>query len=219
MSTLFSDGCLDMRVKIGAVVGNEIGQVAVLGVVPDLFGRVEVWGVGGEPFDPDACTVAVQILAHDFGPMDVPTIQDEDEFTLKTASDPAEKVHNVRSSNVFGLHVPIQTQPAALRGDGDGADDRQPVVTVPCRENRRLSSGCPSPADHRLEHEATLVNKDDATALPPGVFLYAAIAAAASARFPLRPARGRGVDFSMNCVSPTLFLWSWRQTVNNEFLD
>jgi hypothetical protein len=65
-------------------------------------------------------------------------------------------------------------------------------MSIPSPQNRRLSPGRPRPTHHRLKHEAAFVKENDATTFPPGVFLYAANAACATARLPFRPAPERG---------------------------
>jgi hypothetical protein len=46
------------------VVSHEIGQVRVFGVIPERFGRVEVWRVGWQPLDLESPMQKGLELAH-----------------------------------------------------------------------------------------------------------------------------------------------------------
>jgi hypothetical protein len=43
-------------------------------------------------------------------------------------------------------------------------------VTVPTRMDGGFPLGCPRPTHRGLQHEATLIEKDDGAALTPGFF-------------------------------------------------
>ena len=48
---LLTERLLGSLSQVLGIVGNEVGQVAPLGVVPELFNRIEFWSIGGEPLD------------------------------------------------------------------------------------------------------------------------------------------------------------------------
>ena len=75
-------------------------------------------------------------------------------------------------------------------------NDAESVVPVPAVHHGRLGLGGPCPTHQRLKHQARLVQKHDTTAAFSGVFLCAASAADATARWPARPAPGRGARAS-----------------------
>ena len=80
-----------------------------------------------------------------------------------------------KSKNIIAGHIAQgdgKIEPHALPHgrDSNGAGHRQAVVAIPTGMERGFPSGCPRPTDRRLEHEATLIEKDDGTALTPGFF-------------------------------------------------
>ena len=50
LSALIRDGGVHVVVQVIAVLRNEVGQVAVFGVVPHLFAGIEVRRIGRKPF-------------------------------------------------------------------------------------------------------------------------------------------------------------------------
>jgi hypothetical protein len=72
LAALPDDACVNISVEIAAVFRDEVGQVAALGVVPDLLGRTEVRSIGGKPLHRNGCGMTPQISAHDPRAMDVP---------------------------------------------------------------------------------------------------------------------------------------------------
>jgi len=48
---LFFDGVKDFGMQMFEIVGNKVGQVAVLGVIPTLLDRIQFWGVLREPLE------------------------------------------------------------------------------------------------------------------------------------------------------------------------
>jgi hypothetical protein len=47
VSVLLSERRADVALQMGGIVGNEVGQVAMLRVAPAWFDRVQLRGVGG----------------------------------------------------------------------------------------------------------------------------------------------------------------------------
>ena len=65
LSALVRQGSVHLLAEVIAVVRDEVGQIAVFGMVPHLLSRVEFRGVGREPFHLDPTAMAFQIFAHD----------------------------------------------------------------------------------------------------------------------------------------------------------
>ena len=171
MSTLTFKRKVHLAMKVIAIFGDEVGQVAVLGVVPDLLGGVDPGSSPGrKPFDQDPATMAFQILAHDLGPMHAPAIPDQHQRTADARPKLAQESHDVVCTNVLPLSAPIHVQSPSPRRQSQSCGHRQSIMSVPRAVDRRLALGRPGPAHHRLEHEAALVKKDDAPPLPTGVF-------------------------------------------------
>jgi hypothetical protein len=69
-------GIANGLVQVMDIIGNEVGQIAILGVVPHHFHRVQVRGIGRQPLDlepirmsflqqADALAMRVQPVQHD----------------------------------------------------------------------------------------------------------------------------------------------------------
>jgi len=74
--------------------------------------------------------------------------------------------------DVVGIQRPVEPEPAPARGHGERADRREPIPAIPLAEAGRLAARGPGAAADGLEHEAALVEKHEATAGAPGVFLW-----------------------------------------------
>ena len=83
------------------------------------------------------------------------------------------------------MNLPIESNPFPLGCQRDSTDHGEPIMAVPLPLNRGSSPGCPGAADHRLQHKPALVQEDNATILPSGVFLYPATAASSTAQWQL----------------------------------
>ena len=98
------------------------------------------------------------------------TIPDYQEWALEM---PVQLLHertDIVAGDVGRGHGEIQAQ-ALLEGrDRDGAGHREAIMAVPAIVDGRLALRCPRAAHRGLQHEATLINKDDGAALTPGFF-------------------------------------------------
>ena len=187
-----------MRVKIWRIPRDEVGQIGVLGVIPDLFAGIKLWGIRWKPFHADRPGMPLQVIAHRSAPVTGSPIPDEHDLAPHAAAEMSQETHHVRPPDIRGVNLPVQADSSSVRGQGDRVNDRQSVMSIPSPQNGRLSLGCPRPAHHRLKHEAALIQKDDATAFPAGVFLYAPSVLDASARCALRRSRERDARASDN---------------------
>jgi len=87
----------------------------------------------------------------------------------------AQEGDHILGTDVLSLNAPVKSNPVSMGGKGNGTDDRESIMATPLVEYRCLPSGCPCPPHQRLEHESTLIQKDDASVLLFSVFLYPAI--------------------------------------------
>jgi len=183
LCSLSSDGVADVSPKVGDVVRDEVGQVRVLCMIPDLLSRIEVRCIGRKPLHADDPGVALQVFLQDFGSVWFRSVEYEDELAADVAPQRPQENHDLKAADILGVNLPVETESNAASGKGNGTDNRQAIMTVPCSQNRSLTPGRPRSTDYRLQHEAALVDEEDASTFLPGVFLYAAIAAGASGRF------------------------------------
>lgn len=155
--------------KIVDIVGEVVGQVRILGVVPDHLHRVEVRGVGRQPFhlQPRGAGLLQETdrLATGTG-----TVEDQQELASHLPVDEAEERQDLCEADVVAMELEVQPQAAAQGCQGDSGNDREPIVTVPAVLHRCLSPGRPGAAHQRLKQEAGLVEHDDAPAFFTGFF-------------------------------------------------
>jgi hypothetical protein len=123
--SLFGHRGADGPAKVGQVVRDEVGQVRILGVVPDLLGRIEVWGIGRQPFRLEPVRPAFQEDA-DRLPVDVPAVQNDDEPPRQMAVESEQKRHHLGRTDVVGMKAEVQAHPASHGRDRDHRHGRQP---------------------------------------------------------------------------------------------
>jgi len=170
-----ADRGTDQVVKLFDVFGCQVDQVGILTVIPNLFNWIKVRRIGRQPFNTDGLGVGFQVFPQCFCPMDTPSIHDEQYPARDISGEGAQEGDHIIGTDVFSLNAPVKSNPASMGGKGNGTDDRESIMTTPLSEYRCLPSGCPCPPHQRLEHESTLIQKDDASVFLLSGFLYAAI--------------------------------------------
>lgn len=166
---------IDQVVESLHVFRRQVDQITILAVVPDLLNWIKVRRIGRQPFNADSLGMGLQVAPQCFCPMDTPSIHDEYHPAANISRDGPQEGNHILSTDVFSLNAPVKPDPASMGGKSKGTDGRESIVTAPLVEYRCLSSGCPCPSHQRLEHESTLIQKDDASIFLFSVFLYAAI--------------------------------------------
>lgn len=162
-------------VKFFDVIGCQVSQIGILAVVPDLLHWIKVRRISGQPFNTNGPGAMFQVSPQRFCPMDTPSIHDEYYPAMNVPGEGAQESDHVLSTDVFSLNAPVKSDPALIGSKGNGTDDRESIMSTPLAEYRCLSSGCPCPPHHWLEHKSTLIQKYDASPFPFSVFLYPAI--------------------------------------------
>lgn len=170
-----ADRGTDQVVKFFNVFGCQVDQVGTLTVIPNLFNWIKVRRIGRQPFNADGLGVGFQVFPQCFCPMDTPSIHDEQYPSRNIAGEGAQEGDHIIGTDVFSLNAPVKSNPASMGGKGNGTDDRESIMTTLLVEYWCLPSGCPCPPHQRLEHESTLIQKDDASVFLFSVFLYVAI--------------------------------------------
>lgn len=97
-------------------------------------------------------------------------VPDEEQRAPEMPAEVLDKGKDIVAGNVGRRNGKIQPHALTHRRDGDGGGHRQAVVTVPTRMDGGFPLGCPRPTHRGLQHEATLIEKDDGAALTPGFF-------------------------------------------------
>ncbi len=120
-----------MSIQVIAIARDEVGQVRVLGVIPDLLGWIEIGRVGRKPLHANRCGMAIQVITQNLGTVDTPSVDDEDEFATDTPSQRTQEGHDLRSANVLGVDLPVETESNVVSRKGDRTDNRQAIMTIP----------------------------------------------------------------------------------------
>lgn len=182
------------------VVGNEVGQVVALGVLPNLFGRVKFRGVRRQPLNFNPVTI-VGLKSLRCGAMYRPTIHNQDNrSTQATKHCPNERFEVIGLDIVVG-DVEVESQMFALRRDADRRDNRQAIVSIPTKVNGCLAFWRPRSTHGRLQHKAGFIEKYDAFAVSSRFFLSAANPSCANARWFARRVRGHDVRVFDNSIA------------------
>src|SRR5262245_3552469 len=148
--------------QLGCVLGCEVGQPAVLGVLPHHLVGVGLGGIGGQRLGEDL-RVLRQVGPHRLrAVVDVRSIPEDRHRPGQVPPQLLQECHRVLAVGVrvVGQQPEIQPQPSPLRAYGHGADRRDPVVAVPALQDRGLTPRGEGAADRRGEHEARLVEED-----------------------------------------------------------
>ncbi len=179
--------------------GGVIRQVRVLGMAPNAFHRIEIRGVGWQPLDNDP-SLSLEPVSDQFRSMWRTTVPDERESLRQVSPKVLDEAKNLSPTDVVGILGPVEPIPPAFQREGESADGREAIASVPLTQDRCLTSRCPSPSHQRLKHEAALIKEDHTSAGPPGVFLYAAIFPSATPRWHPRLSPGRAAPVSDNSI-------------------
>jgi len=157
---------LEMR----RVLRDKVGEVAVLGMAPPRFHRIELRCIGGKPFEFDILQPRSQDL---FGSRTVntPTIQHDDQRSAETFSQGLDECHRFGRTNVVRMDLKRRADVLPLRRKGHRTDYAQPVVPIPSPLNGRFTSRSPGAPIHRLQAEARFIDKNNAGAASAGFFL------------------------------------------------
>jgi len=164
---------------------GEVGQITVLGMAPDVFRRVEIGSIGRKPFD-DNARMPGQPGRDSLSPVRAVTIPDEGEAMRNVAVEHAKEPQYFGSTDVVAMVHPVKTVSTPAWSHGEGADDREPIPTIPLSQDRGLAPRRPRPATQRLKHESALIPEHDASTGAASVFLYAASAPPAIVEWPPR---------------------------------
>lgn len=170
------------------IVGDDVGQIGVLGLVPHVFDGIKVRGVCWKPFDTQPLRTVLQQLP-DSGTMGRQTITNENQWTPQVQMDLAQEPNEVRSPCVVVKQFVIQAEPTGPRRASNGRQSSDPIVTIPDSLDRRVSRRSPHSPPQRLEQIATFIEKNQASLPFEALFLAAASSRGSSGQWRLRSAR------------------------------
>lgn len=148
---------------------GEVREVAVRGVVPDVFSRIELRGVGREPSHTDGLAVRGQPGLDAHRPVRPVLVPNEGETVWEVPAQRAREPEDLPGSDVVTILGPVEDKPAAALGHREDADRGEPVPALPPAEERRVPSGGARTPPDRLEQEAALVVEDETPTGAAGV--------------------------------------------------
>jgi len=158
----------DLEGEVEAVLRAGVGE-APLGALPDALVRVEFGCIRGKELEKetgDSLTKGLDRLA----PVHPKSVPDHDHGLAEMVEELAEEGDDLDLGDVVVVPLVIETEPSAVRADGDPRDDRDPVVALPVPETRRLATGRPGTGDRGRQPEARFVDEDEVGAQPKRVF-------------------------------------------------
>lgn len=161
-----SDGPL----QVGRVVWDKVGQIAVLGVAPPRFNRIEFWCVGGQPFEFNVPQPRSQD-AFGCGTMHAPTIEYDNQRAAKTFSQRFDKCDRFGRTNVVRVNLKRHADVLPLGRKSHRTDHTQSIVPIPSPLNGSRATRSPSPAIHRLQPKPGFIDKYNAGTAPASFFL------------------------------------------------
>jgi len=152
------------------IIGNEVCEVAVFCMVPDLLGGIQLRRIGGKPLEREPFGMrGLEMLGR--RAMNVEPVPHQDNLSAEVMAHLGEKPDHVLSLDIMLQQLKKQAGIAADRRQSKHCDGRQPVVPIPRLLKRRLAARRPSPAPHRLQHEAAFIEENYAGLLFSSLFL------------------------------------------------
>ena len=177
------------------IIGDDVGQIGVFGLVPHVFDGIKVRGVCWKPFDRKPLNTFFQQLP-DGRSMGRQTVPHENERTPQVQVNLAQEPNEVRSSCVVVKEFVVQAKPTGPRRASNSCYSSDPIVTIPDSLDRRVSRRSPHAPPQRLEQIATFIEKNQASLPFEALFLAAANSRGSSERLRLRSARALAVSVS-----------------------
>jgi len=171
--------------KCKYIVGNIVGKIAILAVIPNLFNRIKFRGISRKPFNID--THGKSLTQSSLCPaMNQPAVENKDNASRKVFQKQRYKCLKIIHPDVAVLNGKVQAQSPAFGRNADSRNCRKPVSSVPAIVNGRLAFWRPSAANSRLKHKTAFIDQYGSSAGSTGFFLYEANPSFASWLWPAR---------------------------------
>jgi len=125
-----------------------------------------------------------------------PTIPDHDNAFRKMGQQISHERLGFLGMDVLVEHGEVQSQPATLRRNGNGRNDREPIASIPTVVDRCLPLRGPRATHRGLQQEAAFIGKNKGFTASAGVFLCAASLFCTTQPWLVRRAPAHGVRAS-----------------------
>jgi hypothetical protein len=181
------------------VVRDDVCQVPVLGLVPNIFDRIDFRRISGKPLDLKPIDASF-LQPTDGRAMGGQPIANENERTTQVGMDLTQKSNKVRRSSVVVQEFIVQAESIGPRCASNCGQRRDSVMTIPHILDRRHPTRSPHSAPQRLQQIATFVEKNDASFAFEALFLSAANLRGSNGRWRSRRARALAVSASADSI-------------------
>jgi hypothetical protein len=157
--------------KVSLVPPQAVGRMA-FPVVPDLFGRIELWGIRRELLQMEPRVSLADRL--DGRPsMNGTAVPEEDDMAAQMPQEHAAEVRHIHGLEVVRLEADIQTHVLALWGHGKRGQRRDPVMLVIVADDGGVPLRRPGVAARRYEPTATFIQESEVRPQAAGFFFIA----------------------------------------------
>ncbi len=153
--------------QVPKVFGAEVGQSMAFEMAPDVFDRIEFWGVGRQAGQNDVALGPLDTAPHRTTAMHCQPVPDHQQFAGNLAAEVAEKLRGLSAFDAAAIEAKIKLPPGNPGQDGEFA----PGMTE--NQLRGLPFGSPSAYDTGALRKTAFINKDNRSAFLQGLFFSA----------------------------------------------
>ena len=197
--------CLSQCVNI---LRNEVGQVHIFAVIPNLLDRVEVRGISWQPFEIQLAEPQSEFLCR--RTVNHPTVDNQDEPFGKMGPHLRHKLLKVIGVHIRILYRKIKSKLVPPWRNTYCRNSRQPVATIPAIVDWSPTFGRPGAPNRWLKHEAAFVRQYDCLAASMSFFLSLASPSFARGQLPFHRVLLLGVQaFGNSIPCPSEYARHW----------
>lgn len=152
-----------------------IGHDAAIEVAPNVFHRVELGRIGGQPFQrqPALLIDSGEIVKGGSALVGGQAVPQEGDWSRKLAAQGLEKIHQVGTLDRAFLEAEAEADRATTGSADQDADRGKPLPIEVMNQLRGVATWSPGAADGWLLGKAALVQKNQERAVAAGFFLMA----------------------------------------------
>lgn len=121
------------------IIGNKVGQIAIFGMIPHHFHRVQVWGIGWQPLDLEPIRMGSLEQMNGLA-MRAQPVQHDDKLVPQPPVQKGQEGDHLLGADVVLMDLKVQTQPPTPRCNRDRRNQRQTIPAIPAVLNRRLAA-------------------------------------------------------------------------------
>jgi len=172
------------------VFGNDVDQDAILGLVPDVLDRIQVWRVGRKPLHLQPRRAICKQLSGR-GAMGGQAIPNQNDRTMQVTVNFSYEANEIRRPRVVIQEFVVQPQPQCPGSLCHGGKGGNTIASIPRALQWRAAARRPDAPSQWLQQIPAFIEKNQASLPFEALFLGAAKFGDARERSPLHFARGR----------------------------